>query len=122
MVVHKHTAASKSTSPSRTGQQVCFVWSPIPMWINPPNKSTQAPSFSVSIGHVSGFFGGGGHGVAGDGTTGAGFTGTGGLGTGTYVGGGGGDGYTTGGGGGDGYTTGGWTCGGGGLTVGGFGT
>lgn len=112
MVVHKQTAASKSTSPSRTGQQVCFVRSPIPIWINPPNKSTHAPNFSVSMGHVSGFGGGGGHGVDGDGTTGAGFNG--GLGgTGTYTGGGGGgDGYTTGGGGdggGGGLATGGWT-------------
>ena len=97
MVVQRHTAASKSTSPSRTGQQVCLVWSPIPIWISPPNKSTHASSFSVSMGHVPCFGGGGGHGVFGDGTTGAGFTGGGGLGTGTYVGGGGG------------LDTGGWT-------------
>jgi len=61
-VVHKQTAASSSTSPVRTGQHWFTTGSPRPMCTSPPRRSTQAPSFSVSIGHVSLGDGGGGHG------------------------------------------------------------
>nr|AFK41124.1 unknown [Lotus japonicus] len=105
MVVQRHTAASKSTSPASTGQQVCLALPPIPMCIRPPKRSTHAPSFKVSIGHV-GCAGGG------DGTTG------GGGGLGVSVGGLGG--VTTGGVGVGGVTIGG--VGVGGVTIGGDGT
>ena len=69
-VVQRHTAASSSASPCSTGQHSFTAGSPSPMWTNPPRRSTQAPSFNVSMGHVSleaglGFPGGGGHGVPG---------------------------------------------------------
>ncbi|WVY94364.1 hypothetical protein V8G54_033452 [Vigna mungo] len=75
MVVQRQTAASKSTSPARTGQHVCLALLPIPMWMRPPSTSTHAPSFRESIGHVGcagggygttgvGDGGGGGHGVS----------------------------------------------------------
>ena len=51
--MHKQTAASISTSPWSTGQHSFTAGSPSPMCTNPPNRSTQAPSFSVSMGHVS---------------------------------------------------------------------
>ncbi|CAL5443367.1 unnamed protein product [Camellia sinensis] len=53
-VVHKHTAASSSTSPCSTGQHSLTTGSPRPMCTNPPRRSTQAPSLRVSIGHVAG--------------------------------------------------------------------
>ncbi|CAN6564087.1 unnamed protein product [Malus baccata var. baccata] len=62
-VVQRHTAASSSTSPCSTGQHSFTTGSPCPTWTNPPRRSTQAPSFNVSMGHV--FPGGGGHGVPG---------------------------------------------------------
>ena len=62
-VVHKQTAASSSTSPASTGQHWLTTGSPSPMWTNPPRRSTQAPSFNVSMGHVWAVPGGGGHGV-----------------------------------------------------------
>ena len=62
-VVHKHTAASSSTSPCSTGQHSFTTGSPSPMWISPPRRSTQAPSFRVSIGQVADA-GGGGQGLA----------------------------------------------------------
>ena len=61
-VVHKQTAASSSTRPERTGQHSLATGSPRPMCTNPPRRSTQAPSFNVSIGHVA-EAGGGGQGV-----------------------------------------------------------
>lgn len=87
IVVQRQMAASKSTSPPRSGQHVCLALPPIPMWISPPNTSTQAPSLRASMGQVGcaggdGIIaggGGGGHGVGGVGTMG-GVT-TGGLGT-----------------------------------------
>ena len=104
IVVHKHNAASKSASPPSTGQQVLVAPEPIPMWTKPPNKSTQASSFRVLIGHAC-LTGGGGDGTFGGGagsTLGGGggltFGGDGGLtfggggGQGTFLGGGGGDG------------------------------
>lgn len=64
MVVHKHTAASNSTSPESSGQHLLTTGSPRPMCTRPPSRSTQAPSLSESTGHVSvGGDGGGGHGV-----------------------------------------------------------
>lgn len=54
MVVHKHTAASISTRPCSSGQHWFTTGSPSPMWTSPPSKSTHAPSFNVSIGHVAG--------------------------------------------------------------------
>lgn len=100
IVVHRQTAASKSTRPWRTGQHESFAVLPSPTCASPPSTSTQAPSLRVSMGHVSGaggFFGGGG----------------------------GGQGTGGGGGGGHGFSTGGFTIGGfgstGGVTTGGFG-
>ncbi|EOY31170.1 Uncharacterized protein TCM_047111, partial [Theobroma cacao] len=58
-VVHRQTAASSSTSPERTGQHSFTTGSPITMCTNPPRRSTQAPSFSVSIGQVAVAGGGG---------------------------------------------------------------
>lgn len=89
IVVQRQMAASKSTSPIRSGQHVCLALPPIPMWINPPNTSTQAPNLSASMGQVccaggDGTIaggGGGGHGEGGgDGFTTGGVT-TGGFGT-----------------------------------------
>jgi len=100
MVVQRQTAASKSTSPARTGQHVCLALPPIPMWMRPPNTSTHAPSFRESMGHVG--CAGGGYGTTGGGGGGHGVS-LGGLG-GVTVGGVG----TTGGTG----TTGGYTMGG----------
>lgn len=74
MVVQRHSAASRSSSPPRTGQHASFAPLPIPMWIKPPSTSTHASSFSV--GHVCGggggdtAGGGGGHGVSGGGRVG----------------------------------------------------
>lgn len=76
MVVQRHNAASKSTSPCSTGQQASFALLPIPMCTRPPNTSTHAPSLRVSMGQVGG--GGGGHGVP--------LGGGGGLGLGVYGG------------------------------------
>lgn len=59
-VVQRHTAASSSTRPCSTGQHLFTTGSPNPTCTNPFSRSTQAPSFSVSIGHVAG---GAGHGV-----------------------------------------------------------
>ncbi|KAI3465595.1 hypothetical protein Pfo_022258 [Paulownia fortunei] len=101
MVVQRQRAASKSTSPASTGQQVSLALLPIPMCTRPPNKSTHAPSFKVSMGHVScpfGGGGGGGHGVSwggggggggggGYGVSGGGFGTTGGGGIGVMTGG-----------------------------------
>ncbi|KAL6570528.1 hypothetical protein OROGR_000078 [Orobanche gracilis] len=101
MVVQRHSAASKSTSPLSTGQQAFFVLAPIPIRIRPPNTSTQASSLRVSIGHdgigmTSGLINGestrgglgmvGGSGVGGLGTCVGGF-GTVGGGLGAYGGG-----------------------------------
>ncbi|CAI0542764.1 unnamed protein product [Linum tenue] len=65
-VVHRQAAASTSTSPASTGQHLFTTGPPSPMWTIPPSRSTQAPSFNVSMGHVSFFAGGGGQ-AAGDG-------------------------------------------------------
>ena len=92
MVVQRHNAASKSTSPCRTGQHVSFALLPIPLCTSPPSTSTHPSNFRVSMGQVCGLGGGGGQGVS-LGGVGGGFT--------TGVGGG----FTTGGDGG--YTTGG---------------
>lgn len=63
--MHKHTAASSSTSPESTGQHSCTAGSPTTAWTKPPRRSTQAPSLSVSIGQVVAFAGGdGAHGVS----------------------------------------------------------
>lgn len=105
MVVQRHNAASKSTSPSSTGQQVSLALLPIPICIRPPNKSTHAPSFRVSMGQVCCAGDGGGHSGGGGG---------GGGGHGVSVGGAGGFTGT-----GDGIVT---IGGGGGVMVGGFGT
>lgn len=66
IVVQRQSAASASTSPCSTGQQVSLALVPIIRCPRPPNKSTHAPSFKVLIGHVSFCFGGGGggHGVS----------------------------------------------------------
>lgn len=69
MVVQRQMAASKSTSPWSTGQHVALALLPIPMCTRPPRTSTHAPSFKVSMGHVSCALGGdgdggGGHGVS----------------------------------------------------------
>ncbi|KAK2978022.1 hypothetical protein RJ640_028704 [Escallonia rubra] len=126
IVDKRHTAASKSTSPCRTGQQASLALLPIPMCTSPPSKSTHAPSFSVSMGHVSGagvgygtaFGGGGGQGTGGGGSTTGGLI-IGGRGGGTTTGGFGiyGGGFVTIGG----STTGGFGTGGG-STTGGLGT
>jgi len=106
MVVQRHTAASKSTSPASTGQHVCLALLPMPMCMRPPSTSTHAPSFRLSMGHVG--CAGGGYGTTGGG---------GGGGHGVSLGGFGG--VTMGGNGGTG-TTGGYTIGG--VTIGGVGT
>ncbi|KAK3039997.1 hypothetical protein RJ639_027187 [Escallonia herrerae] len=64
-VVHKQTAASSSKSPPIMGQHSFAAGSPNPTCTNPPRRSTQAPSFSVSMGHVATFAGGGGQGFPG---------------------------------------------------------
>lgn len=51
-VVHRHTAASSSTSPASTGQHSFATGSPSPMCTSPPRRSTHAPSLRVSIGQV----------------------------------------------------------------------
>lgn len=107
IVVQRHSAASKPAKPSKTGQHVLLTLLPIPMCTRPPNRSTQAPSLRVSIGQVSCFFGGGGHGTGGGGGQGVSVGG----GFGTIVG---GAGWGVGGGFG--------TYGGGVTTTGGFGT
>jgi hypothetical protein len=84
IVVHKHTAASSSTSPPNKGQHWFATGSPNPMCTNPPNKSTQAPNFSESAGHDAG--GDGVTGVTGVGVTGV--TGVTGVGVGVTYGGG----------------------------------
>ncbi|VFQ60570.1 unnamed protein product [Cuscuta campestris] len=62
MVVQRHIPASTPASPFSAGQHASFAPPcPIPMCTSPPSKSTHAPSFSASIGHV-GCFAGGGHG------------------------------------------------------------
>lgn len=75
--MHKHTAASISTSPDIRGQHSFAAGSPSPICTSPPRRSTHAPSFNESIGHVSGSAEGGGQGVplggfttGGSGTTG----------------------------------------------------
>lgn len=62
-VVHKHTAASSSTSPASTGQHSFAAGSPSPMCTSPPRRSTHAPSLRASIGQVSAGGGGGGQGL-----------------------------------------------------------
>jgi len=51
IVVHKHSAASNSATPCMSGQHWLTTGSPMPMCTNPPNKSTQAPTFNASNGH-----------------------------------------------------------------------
>ena len=52
-VVQRQAAASTSTRPLSNGQHLLTAGSPSPIFTKPPNKSTQAPNFSVSIGHVA---------------------------------------------------------------------
>nr|XP_018678508.1 PREDICTED: uncharacterized protein LOC108952280 isoform X4 [Musa acuminata subsp. malaccensis] len=62
MVVHRHTAASISTSPCSKGQHWFAAGSPAPMCTRPPRRSTHAPILSVSTGQVGdagGLVGGG---------------------------------------------------------------
>lgn len=80
-VVHRQTAASNSASPEIIGQHAFAAGSPTPMCTSPPNKSTHAPSFKVSIGQVSFPDGGQGFFVPGDGFVMTGGTVTGGMGT-----------------------------------------
>lgn len=54
IVVHKHAAASKASTPCNTGQHWFTTGSPRPTCTNPPNTSTQAPSLRVSRGQVAG--------------------------------------------------------------------
>jgi len=96
MVVHKHTAASISTRPCSSGQHWFTTGSPSPMCTSPPSKSTHAPIFNVSIGHVAGPAGvgvggagvggacPGGHGTVDGGPTTGGFPMTGGTVTGGF--------------------------------------
>lgn len=87
MVVQRHNAASKSSSPCSTGQQASFALLPIPMCTRPPNTSTHAPSLRVSMGQVCD--GGGGYGLTfggGGGGHGVPLGGGGGLGLGVYGG------------------------------------
>lgn len=62
MQVQRQRAASKSATPSRTGQQasVACPSPPITMFTSPPRIFTQASSFRVSIGQVGPRLGGGG--------------------------------------------------------------
>jgi hypothetical protein len=64
MVVQRQTAASSSTSPSSTGQHLFTTGSPSPTCTSPPSRSTHAPIFRESAGHVADE---GGVGVAGGG-------------------------------------------------------
>ncbi|KAF1864599.1 hypothetical protein Lal_00039228 [Lupinus albus] len=52
-VVQRHTAASSSTSPCNKGQHLFTLGFPMPICTNWPRRSTQAPNFSVSMGHVA---------------------------------------------------------------------
>lgn len=54
IVVHKHKAASKASTPCNTGQHWFTTGSPTTTCTNPPNKSTHAPSLRVSRGQVAG--------------------------------------------------------------------
>lgn len=65
IVVQRHTAASSSTSPCNNGQHLFTTGSPITTCTNPPRRSTQAPSLSVSTGQLLRGGGGGGVGVVG---------------------------------------------------------
>ncbi|KAL8474233.1 hypothetical protein ACS0TY_030891 [Phlomoides rotata] len=65
MVVQRQMAASKSARPCSKGQQASVELLPIPMWTRPPSTSTHAPSFRMSMGHVSWGFGDGGLGMVG---------------------------------------------------------
>ncbi|CAA7405524.1 unnamed protein product [Spirodela intermedia] len=93
MAVQRHSAASRSASPRSSGQQVSAALGPMPMWISPPRRSTQAPSLRVLMGQpLDTGAGGGGHGtVVGGGGGGQGISlGGGGGGQGISLGGGGG--------------------------------
>jgi len=71
ITVQRHTAASKSTRPSSSGQHSSLALLPIPMWTSPPRTSTHAPNLRVSMGQVSCFGGvGGGFTIGGVGITG----------------------------------------------------
>ncbi|CAA6674660.1 unnamed protein product [Spirodela intermedia] len=93
MVVQRHNAASRSASPLSRGQQVSAALGPMPMWISPPSRSTQAPSLRVLMGHPLETGAGGGWGfTAGGGGHGTVVGGGGGGGQGIFLGGGGGGG------------------------------
>lgn len=51
--MQRQAAASTSTRPLSNGQHLLTAGSPRPIFTKPPNKSTHAPNFSVSIGHVA---------------------------------------------------------------------
>ncbi len=51
IVVQRHSAASNSKTSFNSGQHWLTTGSPMPKCTNPPNRSTQAPSFSASNGH-----------------------------------------------------------------------
>lgn len=51
--MQRQAAASTSTRPLSIGQHLLTAGSPNPIFTKPPNKSTHAPNFSVSIGHVA---------------------------------------------------------------------
>lgn len=77
IAVHKHNAASRSASPSKTAQQLLLGFVPITSWTS-PSQSPQTPNLRVSFGHLAGFTGvveggkGAGSGVV-EGGEGAGF-------------------------------------------------
>ncbi|CAN1169288.1 hypothetical protein LINPERPRIM_LOCUS19722, partial [Linum perenne] len=59
ITVHKHSAASTSASPLINAQHSLEGGVPITRWTSPPRRSTQAPSFNVSFGHLGGGAGAG---------------------------------------------------------------
>ena len=62
MAVQRHTAASRSASPPRSGQHSSFAGTPI-LSFSRFSTLAHTPSFSVSIGHVPPLVDGGGGGV-----------------------------------------------------------
>ena len=64
IAVQRQTAASKSVKPVRREQHLLETGVPITMPTIPPSRSTHAPSFNVSLGHI-GLVGGGATGAGG---------------------------------------------------------
>ncbi|GLJ25714.1 hypothetical protein SUGI_0492420 [Cryptomeria japonica] len=55
IVVHRHSAASISKTPCKTGQHLFAAGSPIVALTSPPSTSTQAPNFNAFSGQLDEF-------------------------------------------------------------------